>query len=45
MHELIFKLKGFQPYGMYLTLVQFAFYTLLATFESFLKHGKLKQRK
>ena len=45
MHELIFKLKGFQPYGMFLTLVQFAIYSFLASLESFLKYGKLKKRK
>ena len=28
--ELIFTLEGMQPYGWYLTLVQFAYYTLFA---------------
>lgn len=37
-HELIFKLKGFKPYSMYLTLIQFAIYGLLAALESILKN-------
>ena len=34
MHELIFKLPGFKPYGMFLTLIQFAIYSLLAFLET-----------
>lgn len=39
MHELIFKLDGFKPFSMYLTLIQFAIYSLLAIVESLLKNS------
>lgn len=38
-NELIFKLPGFKPYAMYLTLLQFGLYALLAFLESFVKSG------
>ena len=31
--ELIFRLEGFKPYGWYLTLMQFLFYTLFGLSE------------
>ncbi|XP_054290442.1 adenosine 3'-phospho 5'-phosphosulfate transporter 2-like [Macrosteles quadrilineatus] len=34
LQELIFTLEGFKPYGWYLTLVQFAFYTIFGFAES-----------
>ncbi|XP_066249853.1 adenosine 3'-phospho 5'-phosphosulfate transporter 2 [Euwallacea similis] len=34
MQELIFTLKDFKPYGWYLTLVQFGFYTIFGLFET-----------
>ncbi|KAI0207237.1 Adenosine 3'-phospho 5'-phosphosulfate transporter 2 [Lamellibrachia satsuma] len=37
--ELIFKLEGFKPFGWYLTLVQFAFYTLFGVVELNMKAG------
>lgn len=36
-HELIFKLKEFKPFSMYLTLLQFGIYALLAALESLFK--------
>lgn len=33
MQELIFTLDGFQPYGWYLTLVQFGYYSLFGLIE------------
>lgn len=38
MQELLFTLEGFQPFGWYLTLVQFAYYTLFGTIETYAKH-------
>jgi len=35
--ELIFQVKGFKPFGWYLTLVQFALYTLFGVAESVLR--------
>lgn len=35
MQELIFTLKGFQPYGWYLTLVQFGYYTIFGLVEKY----------
>lgn len=32
--ELIFSLDGFKPYGWYLTLIQFGYYTIFGYFES-----------
>jgi hypothetical protein len=34
MHELIFRLPGFKPFSMFLTLLQFSFYALLAFIET-----------
>ena len=34
MNELIFKLPGFKPYSMFLTLLQFGIYAVLAFMES-----------
>jgi hypothetical protein len=34
MHELIFRLPGFKPFSMFLTLLQFLFYALLALIET-----------
>ncbi|CAF0707495.1 unnamed protein product [Brachionus calyciflorus] len=36
-HELIFKLPGFKPYSMFLTLLQFGIYGLMALFESLIQ--------
>ena len=38
MHELIFKLPGFKPYSMFLTLLQFGIYSFLAIVETLIKH-------
>ncbi|RMZ94283.1 adenosine 3 -phospho 5 -phosphosulfate transporter 2 isoform X2 [Brachionus plicatilis] len=38
MHELIFRLPGFKPYSMFLTLLQFGIYAIFALLESLLKH-------
>jgi adenosine 3'-phospho 5'-phosphosulfate transporter B3 len=38
MHELIFKLPGFKPYSMFLTLVQFGIYSVLAILETLLSN-------
>jgi adenosine 3'-phospho 5'-phosphosulfate transporter B3 len=38
MHELIFRLPGFKPFSIFLTLLQFAIYGILALLESLLKH-------
>ncbi|XP_077990937.1 adenosine 3'-phospho 5'-phosphosulfate transporter 2-like [Glandiceps talaboti] len=43
MQELIFKLEGMKPYGWYLTLVQFAFYSLFGMLE--IQTHAEKQRK
>uniref|UniRef100_A0A0B6ZVJ6 Adenosine 3'-phospho 5'-phosphosulfate transporter 2 n=1 Tax=Arion vulgaris TaxID=1028688 RepID=A0A0B6ZVJ6_9EUPU len=40
MQELIFKLEGFKPFGWYLTLVQFAYYTLFGVAELQFKEDK-----
>ncbi|XP_043279067.1 adenosine 3'-phospho 5'-phosphosulfate transporter 2 [Venturia canescens] len=37
LQELIFTLEGFRPFGWYLTLVQFAYYTIFGWFESQLR--------
>ncbi|KAK4876842.1 hypothetical protein RN001_009348 [Aquatica leii] len=37
MQELIFTLDGFKPFGWYLTLVQFAYYTMFGVIEKILK--------
>lgn len=34
MQELIFTINGFQPFGWFLTLVQFGFYTIFGTIET-----------
>lgn len=34
MQELIFTIEGFQPFGWYLTLVQFGFYTIFGLVET-----------
>ncbi|XP_045463924.1 adenosine 3'-phospho 5'-phosphosulfate transporter 2 isoform X1 [Harmonia axyridis] len=43
MQELIFTINGFQPYGWFLTLVQFGFYTIFGYIET--KIQKLKSRR
>ncbi|KAL7631275.1 UNVERIFIED_CONTAM: hypothetical protein RMT77_018423 [Armadillidium vulgare] len=43
MLELIFTLEGMTPYGWYLTLVQFGFYSLFAFFQMLSKQGKLER--
>ncbi|CAG5115130.1 unnamed protein product [Candidula unifasciata] len=43
MQELIFKLEGFQPFGWYLTLVQFAYYTVFGVAELQLKEDKKRK--
>ncbi|KAF5280583.1 hypothetical protein FQR65_LT00336 [Abscondita terminalis] len=37
MQELIFTLEGFKPFGWYLTLVQFAYYSIFGIIEKILK--------
>ena len=37
MNELIFKLPGFKPYSMFMTLLQFGIYSALAFIESLIK--------
>lgn len=44
MQELIFTLDGFKPYGWFLTLVQFAYYTFFGFFERKLEHVSPKRR-
>ena len=39
MHELIFRLPGFKPFSMYLTLLQFFFYASLALIETLITEG------
>ncbi|XP_060078787.1 adenosine 3'-phospho 5'-phosphosulfate transporter 2-like [Ylistrum balloti] len=41
--ELIFRLEGFRPFGWYLTLVQFAFYTLFGLVELQFKEDKIRR--
>lgn len=36
LQELIFSLDGFKPHGWYLTLIQFAYYTVFGYFECFI---------
>lgn len=43
MQELIFTLDGFQPYGWYLTLVQFGYYSIFGLIEKFI--NKIQSRK
>ncbi|XP_059175729.1 adenosine 3'-phospho 5'-phosphosulfate transporter 2-like [Physella acuta] len=43
MQELIFKLEGFKPFGWYLTLVQFAYYTGFGIAELNLKVDKSRK--
>ncbi|CAL1536027.1 unnamed protein product [Lymnaea stagnalis] len=43
MQELIFKLEGFRPFGWYLTLVQFAYYTLFGVAELQLRDDKTRK--
>ncbi|GLV40726.1 PAPS transporter 2 [Carabus blaptoides fortunei] len=38
MQELIFTLDGFQPYGWYLTLVQFGYYTIFGLIEKYINN-------
>ena len=46
MHELIFRLPGFKPFSMYLTLLQFGIAAFLAYAESLVTNGfVLKQRR
>ncbi|XP_053687582.1 adenosine 3'-phospho 5'-phosphosulfate transporter 2 [Sabethes cyaneus] len=40
MQELIFTLDGFKPYGWFLTLVQFAYYTIFGYIERFMERIK-----
>ncbi|KAL8600741.1 hypothetical protein ACOMHN_057329 [Nucella lapillus] len=43
MQELIFKLEGFKPFGWYLTLVQFACYTVIGSVEIQFKEDKSRK--
>lgn len=43
MQELIFTLDGFQPYGWYLTLVQFGYYSIFGLIEKYV--NKIQARK
>uniref|UniRef100_UPI00358FE954 adenosine 3'-phospho 5'-phosphosulfate transporter 2 n=1 Tax=Myxine glutinosa TaxID=7769 RepID=UPI00358FE954 len=43
LQELIFSLKGFKPFGWYLTLVQFGYYSLFGLFELKLKQDKKRR--
>lgn len=38
MQELIFTIDGFQPYGWFLTLVQFGYYTIFGLLEKYANH-------
>lgn len=38
LQELIFTLDGFKPYGWYLTLVQFAYYTIFGVTEKYARN-------
>ncbi|XP_045618851.2 adenosine 3'-phospho 5'-phosphosulfate transporter 2 [Procambarus clarkii] len=44
MLELIFTLEGMQPHGWYLTLVQFAFYTVFALLQIILSGGTIAKK-
>lgn len=39
MHELIFRLPGFKPYALEMTLLQFFFYAIFAYIETLIIHG------
>lgn len=43
MQELMFKLEGFRPFGWYLTLVQFAFYTVIGVVETCFKADQYRR--
>lgn len=43
MQELIFRLKGFKPFGWYLTLIQFACYTVFGTIDSRLQKDNVRK--
>ena len=43
LQELIFRLEGFKPFGWYLTLVQFAFYTFFGLGELQFKEDKSRR--
>ncbi|XP_070195656.1 adenosine 3'-phospho 5'-phosphosulfate transporter 2-like isoform X2 [Littorina saxatilis] len=43
MQELIFRLEGFKPFGWYLTLLQFAFYSVFAFGEMQFKGDRLRK--
>lgn len=43
MQELIFRLKGFKPFGWYLTLIQFACYTVFGTLDSRLQKDNVRK--
>lgn len=43
LQELIFSMEGFKPYGWYLTLVQFAFYSLFGLIELQLAQDKRRR--
>lgn len=43
MQELIFRLKGFKPFGWYLTLIQFACYTVFGTLDSRLQKDTVRK--
>lgn len=42
--ELIFSLEGFKPYGWYLTLVQFGYYTIFGYFEQKIQNDESDRR-
>ncbi|XP_005098299.1 adenosine 3'-phospho 5'-phosphosulfate transporter 2 [Aplysia californica] len=43
MQELMFRLEGFKPFGWYLTLIQFAYYTCFGVAELQLKEDKTRK--
>lgn len=43
MQELIFTLEGFQPYGWFLTLVQFGFYSIFGLVETYTTNVKSRK--
>lgn len=44
LQELIFSVEGFKPYGWYLTLVQFAFYSVFGLIELQLTQDRRRRK-
>lgn len=43
LQELIFTIEGFKPYGWYLTLVQFGFYSIFGYADRFAKRTRVRK--